>query len=61
MAKGSWEGQDWEAEIAIPLVLSSLAPVSISEFPLSVLQHCRSRLEDLKERDVCWLVLLLCG
>lgn len=36
--------------MAVPLILVSLAPVSMSEFPLSVQQRCRSRLEDLKER-----------
>lgn len=35
--------------MAVPLILVSLAPVSMSEFPLSVQQRCRSRLEDLKE------------
>lgn len=50
MVKGNWEGQDREAEIAVPLVLASLAPVSMTEFPLSVQQCCRSCLEDLKER-----------
>lgn len=51
------EGQEREAEIGIPLILASLAPVSMSEFLLSVQQRCRSHLEDLKERDACWLVL----
>lgn len=44
------EGQEREAEIGIPLILASLAPVSMSEFLLSVQQRCRSHLEDLKER-----------